>query len=174
MTEPSAPQGFSDGQSYQYDGNLQGVPDWIDKGWATYSAGPALAVPRGDPNKQPYTTVVARIGDYVFSEQEGRSLHRRPCRGSRRPARQPDAAPTEEKPLPAKPVGTEYASLEDLDRLEILPFDQMNEEQQAQMRARGTAPKSEEEVQAEKEAARRGNEDARVSRRRSTKSPADE
>ena len=43
MTEPSAPQGFSDGQSFQYDGKLDSLPGWADKGWATYSAGPALA-----------------------------------------------------------------------------------------------------------------------------------
>jgi hypothetical protein len=174
MTEPSSPQGFSDGQSFQYDGKLDSVPDWVDKGWATYSAGPALAVPRGDPNKQPYNTVTARLGDWIFVNKKGdRYTVVRAEEVGDQPG-SPTQLPTQEKPLPAKPVGTEYASLEDLDRLDILPFDEMNEEQQAQMRARGTAPKSDEEVAAEKDAARRGNEDAKVSRRRTTKSPADE
>src|SRR6476620_11287259 len=105
MTEPSAPQGFSDGQSFQYDGKLDSVPDWVDKGWATYSAGPALAVPRGDPNKQPYTTVVARIGDFVFVNKKGtRFAVVRADEMGEQPGN-PNQQATEEKPLPAKPVG---------------------------------------------------------------------
>ncbi len=140
MTEPSAPQGFSDGQSFQYDGKLDSVPDWVDKGWATYDRGPALAVPRGDPNKGPYATTVARIGDFVYVNKKGNRYAVLRAEELGEQPGSPTQLPTEEKPLPAKPVGTEHASLEDLDQLGILPFDQMNEEQQAQMIARGTAP----------------------------------
>jgi type II secretory pathway pseudopilin PulG len=55
----------TEAQSYVWDGNLAEVPDWIDQGWASYDAGPALAVPQGDPSKAPYTTQPARIGDTV-------------------------------------------------------------------------------------------------------------
>src|SRR4051812_39875727 len=140
MTEPSAPQGFSDGQSFQYDGKLDSVPGWVDKGWATYDRGPALAVPRGNPNKQPYNTVVARTGDFIFVNSKGNRFAVVRAEELGEQPGSPDQQATKDKPLPAKPVGTEHASLEDLDANGILPYDEMNPEQQAQMVARGTAP----------------------------------
>ena len=52
-------------QEWKFDGDVQAAPDWIDKGWASYDRGPALAVPVGDPTKSPYTCVVARRGDTI-------------------------------------------------------------------------------------------------------------
>lgn len=52
-------------QEWKFDGDVQAAPDWVDKGWASYDGGPALAVPVGDPTKQPYTTIVARRGDTI-------------------------------------------------------------------------------------------------------------
>lgn len=133
-------KGFSGGDSFKYDGDLSSLPDWADKGWATYSAGPALAVPKGDPNKGPYATDIARIGDTVLcNERHDRFAVVRAEEIGDEPG-DPDQKATKEAPLPAKPVGTEAASLEDLDKTGILPFEEMNKEQQGQMVARGTAP----------------------------------
>lgn len=167
-SEAAAPQGFAEGESFVYDGNLDSVPGWADKGWATYSAGPALAVPKGDPRGQPYTTDVARIGDTVFwNGKDGRGgrfavVHAEEL--GMQPG-DPDNPPTKEKPLPAKPVGTEEASLEDLDKTGILPYEEMNEEQKGQMVARGTAPVDEEEEEAEARNTRTTQKASRSKRR---------
>ena len=50
-------------QEWKFDGNIQSAPEWVDKGWASFDGGPALAVPVGDPAKQPYTTTSCRKGD---------------------------------------------------------------------------------------------------------------
>jgi len=140
MADLATPRGFSGGDSFVYDGELSSVPDWADKGWATYANGPALAVPKGDPNKGPYATDIARIGDTVLcNEKHDRFAVVRAEELGEEPG-DPDNKATKEAPLPAKPVGTEAASLEDLDKSGVLPFDEMNKEQQAQMIARGTAP----------------------------------
>lgn len=47
--------------------NIASAPSWVDKGWASYNMGPALAVPAGDIfGTPPYTTKVARVGDTVL------------------------------------------------------------------------------------------------------------
>lgn len=46
--------------------NTSEAPAWVDRNWAGYDNGPALAVPAGDyPFGQPYTTVTAHPGDTV-------------------------------------------------------------------------------------------------------------
>ncbi len=52
-------------QSFEWNGDMAGAPEWIDRGWAGYDNGAALNVPKGDPSKAPYTTQVARVGDTV-------------------------------------------------------------------------------------------------------------
>jgi hypothetical protein len=52
-------------QEFKFEGDIQSAPEWVDKGWASYDGGPALAVPVGDPTKQPYTTITARKGDTI-------------------------------------------------------------------------------------------------------------
>jgi hypothetical protein len=140
MADLSAPAGFKDGDSFVYDGELASLPAWADKGWATYANGPALAVPKGDPEKGPYATDVARIGDTVLTNKKQDRFAVVPAQVVGDQPGDPDNPATADKPLPAKPVGTEAASLEDLDKTGVLPFDQMNKEQQSQMIARGTAP----------------------------------
>lgn len=47
--------------------DIASAPAWVDKGWASYSAGPALALPAGDIyGEGPYTTVTAKVGDKVM------------------------------------------------------------------------------------------------------------
>ena len=46
--------------------NIQSAPGWVDRGWAGFDRGPALAVPAGDLYSDgPYTTNSARPGDTV-------------------------------------------------------------------------------------------------------------
>ena len=46
--------------------DIESAPAWVDKGWASYDQGPALAVPAsGVLDEGPYTTQVARVGDTV-------------------------------------------------------------------------------------------------------------
>lgn len=47
--------------------DLASAPAWVDKGWASWSNGPALALPAGDIYAEgPYTTKTARVGDKVM------------------------------------------------------------------------------------------------------------
>lgn len=135
----SAPKGF-DGENFIYDGNLESLPDWADKGWATYDRGPALAVPKGNPLASPYTTETARIGDMVIANKRGDRFTVVHAEDMGEEPGDPNNPATTDKPLPHKPVGTSETSLEDLDKTGILPYEEMNPEQQAQMVARGTAP----------------------------------
>lgn len=46
---------------------IDAAPAWVDKGWASYNMGPALALPAGDLfGSSPYTTITARVGDTVY------------------------------------------------------------------------------------------------------------
>ena len=55
--------------------NIDEAPSWIDRGWASFDRGPALALPAGDVHhldNGPYTTVTARVGDkVVFTAARG-------------------------------------------------------------------------------------------------------
>jgi hypothetical protein len=59
-------------QEFVYEGP-DSVPDWVDKGWASFDRGPALAVPAGDLyGEGPYHTRTARVGDkVVFTAAKG-------------------------------------------------------------------------------------------------------
>ncbi len=47
--------------------SMQAAPEWVDKSWAGFSNGPALALPAGDLfGTGPYTTKIARVGDTVI------------------------------------------------------------------------------------------------------------
>lgn len=53
-------------EEFVFEG-IDSAPGWVDKGWASYNNGPALAVPAGDVyGAPPYTTKVARLGDTVM------------------------------------------------------------------------------------------------------------
>lgn len=46
--------------------DIQSAPSWVDRGWAAYDRGPALALPNDLSGKAPYTTKIARVGDKVM------------------------------------------------------------------------------------------------------------
>lgn len=51
---------------YKFEGDISSAPAWIDKGWASYDRGPALAIPMGDLyGNGPYHTAPVRVGDTV-------------------------------------------------------------------------------------------------------------
>jgi hypothetical protein len=52
-------------QEFKFE-TIDSAPAWIDKGWAGYNNGPALALP-ADPlgNGYVYSTITARVGDTV-------------------------------------------------------------------------------------------------------------
>jgi hypothetical protein len=46
--------------------NIQSAPAWVDRNWASFSQGPALALPVDIYGDGPYTTLTARVGDTVY------------------------------------------------------------------------------------------------------------
>lgn len=61
--EPWAPP--TSDQEFKFE-NVQSMPAWADKNWASFDRGPALAVPAGDLyGVGPYHTKIARVGDTV-------------------------------------------------------------------------------------------------------------
>jgi len=67
--EWQAPEGD---QEFVFE-SIDKAPSWIDKNWASFDRGPALALPAGDVfGTPPYTTKIARVGDkVVFSAATG-------------------------------------------------------------------------------------------------------
>jgi hypothetical protein len=58
---------FEGGEQFVYAGTVEAAPAWVDPGWvgADAEGNQILNVPVGDPNGQPYTTVIARNGDTI-------------------------------------------------------------------------------------------------------------
>jgi hypothetical protein len=74
---------------FVFDG-VDHAPGWVDKNWASFDRGPALAVPVGDIYSDgPYTTQSARIGDTVkFVANKGATAaHFEVIRGEPDPAK---------------------------------------------------------------------------------------
>ena len=118
-------------ESYTFEGDVSGAPDWVDRGWMSYDRGPALAVPKGDPRKQPYSTVPCRVGDTIVhtpgeSEDDPGSFE---VVRAEETGRDPGGEPW-------RPPGMAEASLEDLVKTGNVSPDDMNEEARAQYEAR--------------------------------------
>lgn len=45
--------------------DMASCPAWVDKNWASYDNGPALALPVNLDGSSPYTTIIAHPGDTV-------------------------------------------------------------------------------------------------------------
>ena len=52
-------------QEFKFE-SVDKAPEWVDKSWASFDRGPALALPAGDLfGTGPYHTKIARVGDTV-------------------------------------------------------------------------------------------------------------
>lgn len=79
-------------QEFTFD-TIDAAPAWVDKSWATYSNGPALAVPTGDLTvSQPYTTTIAHKGDTVRFSLKTRTITVTPAAAPDTPAEPPKRA----------------------------------------------------------------------------------
>jgi hypothetical protein len=64
--EPEVWEAPTSDQEFVFE-SVDAAPNWIDKGWASFSQGPALALPAGDLyGTGPYHTKIARVGDTVM------------------------------------------------------------------------------------------------------------
>lgn len=97
--QPWAPP--TEDQEFKFE-SIDAVPAWVDKGWASWKDGPALAVPMGDLwGEGPYHTGTARIGDTVkfLKATPSKAAHfeiiagePEPGKGTKRPPQQTNAS----------------------------------------------------------------------------------
>ncbi len=129
-------------ETYVFDGDIHNAPSWVDRGWAAFDAGPALAVPNGDPNGQPYTTTVARKGDTVLRHPAAGNLTYDTYKVVRAEEMggQPGGDPVDPASPSFRPAQETNASLEDMAKTGILE-EGVDPDAEAQLEARrNTAP----------------------------------
>jgi hypothetical protein len=110
--------------------SVQEAPSWVDKNWASFSMGPALAVPMGHlDGTGPYHTQYARVGDTVrFVAAKGaKEAHMEVIQG------EPDP---KEGGVTRKPPQQSACSLEDALRTGTMAPDDLGADAKAQVAAR--------------------------------------
>lgn len=109
--------------------DIESAPAWVDKGWAGYSNGPALQLPRDLWNAQPYGTITARAGDTVkFMAAKGsKPAHFEVIEGD---------ASLDPGLVTKKPAQASAASLEDLIKLGHIEPASLGADAKAQVAAR--------------------------------------
>jgi len=109
--------------------DIQSAPAWIDKGWASWNNGPALALPAGDIpfGNGPYTTKIARVGDKVIfkAATPSKPAHFEVVAGE----------PVGEQAT-KKPVAATNASLEDMLKTGFMTPDDLGPDAKGQVVAR--------------------------------------
>jgi len=108
--------------------SMDAAPAWVDRNWASFSQGPALAVPAGDIyGGQPYTTNYARVGDTVkfVAATPSKPAHLVVIEGE----------PTGENAT-KKPPQVTAASLEDMLRTGVMTPDDLGPDAKGQVAAR--------------------------------------
>ena len=127
---PPAPEVWEapDGDQEFVFESMDAAPAWIDRGWAGFSQGPALALPAGDIyGGSPYTTITARVGDTVIFKAATPSM------------------PAHFEVIPGEPVGdnatkkppqASAASIEDMLRSGVMQPDDLGPDAMAQVAAR--------------------------------------
>lgn len=109
--------------------DVESAPAWVDRNWASYSMGPALAVPAGDLfGGQPYTTNTARVGDTVMFKVATPS---KPAHIVVVPGE-----PTDDENITLKPPQASAASLEDMIRSGVMTPDDLSPEAKGQLLSR--------------------------------------
>lgn len=109
--------------------SVASAPSWIDKGWASFDRGPALAVPATDIlGKPPYNTKIARVGDTVYFKAATAS---KPAHFEVIPG-EPKAGEGGTLKIPA----VTNASLEDMLRTGVMTPDELGTDAKAQVAAR--------------------------------------
>lgn len=109
--------------------SIQEAPNWVDKNWASFDRGPALALPAGDLwGTGPYVTTTARVGDkVVYTAAKGAM----PAKFTVIPG--DPAAEGEGTPLPPQ---QSPAALEDLLRAGYIAPDELGADAKAQVAVR--------------------------------------
>ena len=105
--------------------SMDAAPAWVDRGWASFSMGPALALPAGDIyGGPPYTTITARVGDKVMfvAATPSRPAHFEVIPGE----------PVEENAT-KKPPQASAASLEDMIKTGVMTPDDLSPEAKGQV-----------------------------------------
>jgi len=117
-----------DEQEFVFEG-IDKAPAWVDKNWAGFSQGPALAIPQGNINgwTGPYHTKFARIGDTVKFI---------PAKGSREARLVIIEGTRENKDGTKRLPAISNASLEDQLKLGWLTVDDLGEDAKGQVLAR--------------------------------------
>ena len=109
--------------------DINSAPSWVDKGWAGYSHGPALALPANLLGEGPYTTITAEVGDTVFfkAAKGAQPAHFEVIKGD---------ASLDEGLVTRKPPQASGASLEDLIKLGLVTLDDLGADAKAQVAER--------------------------------------
>lgn len=112
--------------------DLDSCPGWVDRGWAGYSHGPALALPANLTGNPPYTTIMAEAGDKVMfiAAKGAQPAHFEVVKGD---------ASLEEGLITRKPPQASAASLEDLVRLGHVTIEDLGSDAKAQLADRTPA-----------------------------------
>ena len=101
---------------------------WVDKNWASFDRGPALALPAGDLfGNGPYHTKIARIGDIVYfkAATPSRPAHFEVIEGE----------PTGDAATKKPPQAT-AASLEDMIKTGVMTADDLGDDAKSQVLSR--------------------------------------
>jgi len=117
----------SSDQEFEFK-SVQDAPGWIDKNWAGFDRGPALAVPAGDLfGDGPYHTTFAHVGDkVVFTAARGAT----PAKLTVIP-REPGPGEVSRKPPQQSP-----AAVEDMLKLGIITGEDLGPDGRAQIAGR--------------------------------------
>lgn len=114
-------------QEFKFE-SMDAAPAWVDRNWASFSQGPALAVPAGDLfGSGPYTTNFARVGDTVkfVAATPSKPAHIVVIEGE----------PTGDSAT-KKPPQVSAASLEDMLKTGVMTPDDLGPDAKAQVAAR--------------------------------------
>jgi hypothetical protein len=108
--------------------SMQAAPEWVDRNWAGFNNGPALALPAGDLfGTGPYHTKTARVGDTVLfkAATPSKAAHFEVVEGE----------PVGENAT-KKPPQVTAAALEDMLKSGVLTPDELGPDAKAQVAAR--------------------------------------